>query len=305
MTLPASEYAQSISWDWFQSYPKPGQKVAVEAYSKQGGGNTGTALTAATRLGAKTAYIGKLGRDEYSQFLLDEFQKEGVDIRQVIFEEGAQPHVSFIHVDKKTGERRIARYWQEFRLNPGNLNRPVIQNSKILFLDHYYTDAGFTAVKWIKQNGGTIVVDAERDTPGFDRILALADYVITSSEFAESKTGMKDLKRAARLLQEKFGNIVVVTGGGKGAFCSTPDQQHYQPAFAVEAVDTTGAGDVFHGAFMIGLLENWPLPKTLEFSSAVAALKCRGLGGRAMIPSKVEALTFLKENGTAPNWHEM
>ena len=283
-------------------YPKAGQKIPMEAYSKQGGGNTGTALTTASRLGAKTAYIGQFGRDEYSSFLLDEFEKEGVDFQHVIFQDGCQPPISFIHVDKKTGERHIARYWSEFMINPNNLDRAIIEDCKILFLDHYYTEAGISAAKWSKESCGTIVVDAERLTSGFDAILKLADTIIASNTFSSEQTGVSDPEKGAKFLQEKFGSVVVVTAGEKGAFCNTEDDTLYQPSFHVQVVDTTGAGDVFHGAFMVGLLKNWPLQKVLEFSAAVAALKCRGLGGRAMIPNRQEVLSYLRKNGKSKFW---
>ncbi len=279
-------------------YPQPGEKIPLEAFSKQGGGLAGTALTAAARLGAKTAYIGKLGHDEYSRFLLDEFQKDGVDIDHVIFEDGAQPPISFIHVEKGTGERRIARYWQEFDLQPEELDRALIQNSRILFLEHHFVAAGIAAAKWIKEAGGIVVIDAERDVSGFEEILQLADHIIVSQHFASQQTGSNDPEKSAHLLQQKYGGVVVVTAGERGAFCRTSDDIFYQPAFQVDVVDTTGAGDVFHGAFMVGLIENWPLPKILEFAAAVAAMKCRGLGGREMIPSREETKKFLQEKGT-------
>lgn len=278
-------------------YPRPGEKIPLEAFSKQGGGLAGTALTAAARLGAKTAYIGKLGGDEYSRFLLEEFQKDGVDISHVIFEDGAQPPISFIHVEKGTGERRIARYWQEFDLWPDELDRAVIQNSRILFLEHHFVAAGIAAAKWSKESGGIVVIDAERQVPRFEEILQLADYIIVSQNFAALQTGSGDPEKAAHLLHKKYGGVVVVTVGEKGAFCRTSESAFYQPAFPVEVVDTTGAGDVFHGAFMVGLIKNWPLPWILEFSAAVAAMKCRGLGGRAMIPSREEVMAFLRERG--------
>ncbi len=284
-------------------YPQPGQKIPMEAFSKQGGGLTGTALTAAARLGARTAYIGKFGSDEDSRFLLEEFQKDGVDISSVIFEERAQPPVSFIHVEKGTGERRIARYWKEFDLKPAELDRAVIQNSRILFLEHHFVAAGIAAAKWIKEVGGIVVLDAERTVPGFDEILQIADYIIISRHFATEQTGSGNPEKSAHLLQKKYGGVLVVTAGEKGAFCRTGERALYQPAFPVEVVDTTGAGDVFHGAFMVGLIENWPLPKILEFSAAVAAMKCRGLGGRAMIPSREEAMAFWQERGTPQFWN--
>lgn len=285
-------------------YPEAGEKVPLEAYCKQGGGNTGTALVTAARLGAKTAYLGKLGRDEYSLFLLNEFEKEGVNFGNIVFADRAQPPVAFIHVDKNTGEKRIARYWQNFDLKPKELNRNAIRNSKLLFLDHYFTEAGKYAAECIKSTGGTVVVDAERPTPGFARVLQRADYIVTSSRFAREWTGNIDPEKASEKLYEEFSSTIVVTAGTKGAYCQAPDGQFHQPAFDVKVVDTTGAGDVFHGAFTIGLLKNWPLRKIVEFAAVVAALKCRGLGGRAMIPSLQEALAYLIVKGTREFWNE-
>ncbi|MDZ7291496.1 MAG: PfkB family carbohydrate kinase [candidate division KSB1 bacterium] len=283
-------------------YPEAGQKIPMEAFVKQGGGLAGTALCAAARLGAKTAYAGKFGYDEYSQFLLEEFQKEGVNIDHVVFADGAQPPIAFILVEKGTGERRITRYWRDFELPPEEIDRGLIQNSQILFLEHHFTTAGIMAAKLIKKTGGLVVVDAERHAAGLEQILPLADYLIVSASFAAHQTGNQDPKDAAHSLHEKYRGIVVVTAGEMGAFCQTSERTFYQPTFSVEVVDTTGAGDVFHGAFMVGLIENWPLPKILEFSAAVSALKCRGLGGRAMIPTRKEAFQFLQEMGTYEFW---
>lgn len=284
------------------NYPAAGQKVLMTAFSKQGGGNTATALVTAARSGACAAYLGKLGTDEHSQFVLREFEKEGVETQFVLQEEGAQPHLSFVHVHVKTGERRITRYWQNRDLKPEELNRSLIENSRILFLDHYYTVAGLAAAKWIKQSGGQVVLDAERPTPDLEEIARLADAVIASSQFAEKITGISEPAKSVRELQTRYGDLAIVTAGENGAFCQSENGCLHQPAFQVPVVDTTGAGDVFHGAFAAGLLENWPLPKILEFAAAVAALKCRGLGGRAMIPTKKEALVFLNKKGTPEFW---
>ena len=280
-----------------EKYPAPGEKIPMTAFAKQGGGLTGTALVAAARLGVKTAYIGKLGEDEYSRFVLEEFQHDGVNVDQVVFAEGAQPPVAFIHVEQNSGERRIARYWKEFDLKPEEIAAEVIRNSRMLFLEHHFVEAGIFAARLSKQAGGLVVVDAERNVAGFEPILHAADYVIVSQNFAAQQTGSADPEQSASRLQQKYGGIIVVTAGESGAFCRTPENTFYQPAFPVEVVDTTGAGDVFHGAFMAGLIEHWPLPKILEFAAAVAAMKCRGLGGRAMIPNRREAEAFLQSRG--------
>ena len=280
-----------------EKYPAPGEKIPMTAFAKQGGGLTGTALVAAARLGVKTAYIGKLGEDEYSRFVLEEFQHDGVNVDQVVFAEGAQPPVAFIHVEQNSGERRIARYWKEFDLQPKEIAAEVIRNSRMLFLEHHFVEAGIFAARLSKQAGGLVVVDAERNAAGFEPILHAADYVIVSQNFAAQQTGSADPEQSASRLQQKYGGIIVVTAGESGAFCRTPENTFYQPAFPVEVVDTTGAGDVFHGAFMAGLIEHWPLPKILEFAAAVAAMKCRGLGGRAMIPNRREVEAFLQSRG--------
>lgn len=280
-----------------EKYPVPGEKIPMTAFAKQGGGLTGTALVAAARLGVKTAYIGKLGEDEYSRFVLEEFQHDGVNVDQVVFAEGAQPPVAFIHVEQNSGERRVARYWKEFDLQPKEIAVEVIRNSRMLFLEHHFVEAGIFAARLSKQAGGLVVVDAERNVAGFEPILHAADYIIVSQNFAAQQSGSADPEQSASRLQQKYGGIIVVTAGENGAFCRTPENTFYQPAFPVEVVDTTGAGDVFHGAFMAGLIEHWPLPKILEFAAAVAAMKCRGLGGRAMIPNRREVEAFLQSRG--------
>ena len=277
-----------------EKYPAAGEKIPMTAFAKQGGGLTGTALVAAARLGAKTAYLGKFGHDEYSRFVLEEFQQDGVNVEHVIWAEGAQPPVAFIHVEQNSGARRIARYWKEFALKPAELDAAMIASSRILFLEHHFVEAGIWAARLIKPTGGLVVVDAERNVAGLEQILHIADYIIVSQNFAMQQTGSADPEQNAYWLQQKYGGIIAVTAGENGAFCRTPENTFYQPAFQVDVVDTTGTGDVFHGAFMVGLIENWPLPKILEFSAAAAAMKCRGLGGRAMIPRRDEVMEFLQ-----------
>ncbi len=283
-------------------FPGANEKVPLAAFSKQAGGNTGTALAAAARLGARTAYLGKLGRDEYSLFLLDQFEKAGVDFKHILWSDFAQPHVSFIQVEQGTGERRISRYWQPFELQSAELNRKAIEGSRVLFLDHYHTAAGLAAASWSKAHNGKVVVDAERMTSGLPEVLRLADYIIASEAFALTQTNASNMKEAAQILQERYDGVVVVTAGKAGAHCQTATEYFFQEAFAVTVLDTTGAGDVFHGAFMTGLLASWPVQKAVEFAAAAAALKCRALGGQAGIPGKQELLAFLSAKGKPRFW---
>ena len=279
-------------------YPAPDQKVKMQAFSKQGGGLTGTALAAAGRLGARVGYLGKLGTDEYSTFLLDEFRKDRVDVSHTMIDPHVGPPLSFIHVEKGTGERRITWHWDEFEIPPEEIDRQLIQNARILFLDHFHVKAGCAAADWIHESGGQVLVDAERMAHGFVHVLRRADFILSSRKFAEALTDSHNPEQSVRRLHRQLGGTVVVTAGENGAYCKATDQEFHQPAFKVDVVDTTGAGDVFHGAFMAGLARDWPLPQILEFASAVAALKCRSLGGREGIPTMDETLTFLKEKDT-------
>ena len=129
------------------------------------------------------------------------------------------------------------------------------------------------------------MIDAERPSEAALRLLPLCDYIVVSELFGQAVTGQYDLARAARTLQERYNGVVVVTAGEQGSWCATDDELFHTPAFAVEVVDTTGAGDVFHGGLLYALLDGRPLRGALRFASATAALKCRLPGGRAGIPT--------------------
>ncbi len=278
-------------------YPKLDVKMELMEFSKQGGGPVGTALVTLARLGAHVSYIGKVGDDEFGRFLIDAFRKEGVDTKNTIIEKGASCPFAFIIVDKKTGKRTIV--WSRAHisnLHPGEMNRKAVTAGKILHVDQYDIDAAISAAKWAKEAGIMVVFDAESMGRGVKTLLKLTDVLITSEDFASDFTGKADIEKAARDLYKSQGGIVVVTGGDKGCVCISGDGMVKKPAFRVQVKDTTGAGDVFHGAFIYGLLQDWELDKTAEFSCAVAALKCRELGGRAGIPRLNEVQRFLKRS---------
>ena len=144
-----------------------------------------------------------------------------------------------------------------------------------------------------------VLMDAERTEPGNDAMAAHATHVIASHRFAESRVGQCDFREAARRLYRKLAQkdpakVVGVTAGVKGSFFVTAGEEFHQPAFRVAVVDTTGCGDVFHGAFAFGLSRDWELRRVARFAAAVSALKARKLGGRAGIPSYAETEEFLK-----------
>ncbi|WP_322511786.1 PfkB family carbohydrate kinase, partial [Chloroflexus sp.] len=152
--------------------------------------------------------------------------------------------------------------------------------------------AAIPAAQQVRAAGGRIMIDAERVKPAVMELLPLCDDIVVSANFARAVTGLSDLAAATRVLHERYQRLVVVTAGEAGSWAYAGDEIIHTPAFPTQPVDTTGCGDVFHGALLFALLRNDPLPAALRFASAAAALKTRGLGGRSALPTlaEIEAL---------------
>lgn len=282
------------------SFPKPDSKNKMVRFIQQGGGPVATALVTLARLGARVSFVGKLGDNEFSRFAIDEFIQEGVDTSGIIKEGKAGPYFAFIVVDEKKGSRTIC--WTDqmvSRLKEEDLSRNFIGSCRILHLDEYDLPAALLAARWAKEKGIKTVLDAE--TPGKKELLSLIkliDYLIVPEEFALSFSGIGDVEKATQFFLKEGSRVVVVTQGKRGSLTRTKEKKFFQPAFNVPIIDTTGCGDVFHGGFIYGLLKDWPIEVTSEFASAVAAIKCKKLGGRAGCPNFKEARNFLLSFGS-------
>ncbi len=283
------------------SFPKPDTKNKMIRLIRQGGGPVGTALVTLARLGAKVSFVGKLGNNEFSRFVINEFTQEEVDTSGTIKEEEkAGPYFAFIMVDEKKGSRTI--WWTDemvSRLKKEELSKDFITSCQILHLDEYDLPAALLAATWAKEKGIKTVLDAE--TPEKRELLPLIkliDFLIVPEEFALSFSGASDVEKASEFFLKRGPGVVVVTQGKRGSLTKTEDESFFQSAFKVPVVDTTGCGDVFHGGFIYGLLKDWPIEITAEFASAVAAIKCKKLGGRAGCPSFETSKGFLLSFGS-------
>jgi len=275
--------------------PELDTKLEAGCLSIQGGGPVATALVTVRRLGLRPLYIGKVGDDDFGRFMLEELGKEGVDVTKVVCEKGAKSQFAFIMVDARLGHRTIV--WTRgtvTRLRRGEADLSALDRCRCLMLDDLETEAGIEAAARARELGIPVVLDAGSVRDGMAELVLMCDYVVASSHFGLQYTGSDDPPCAARLIHEKTGRVAVVTAGEKGSFCAGPQGSFARKGFEVRAVDTTGAGDVFHGAFAVGILNGWDLPRVLEFSNAVAAMKCTKLGGRPGIPTFDEALEFLR-----------
>ena len=278
-------------------FPSINSKMKLLRFSKQGGGQVATAMVALSRWGVRTKYIGKVGGDELGSFSLDTIRDEGVDISSVTIELHANNQFAMILVDGVSGERTIL--WdrdERVMYREGELKKNDICSGKILHLDGHDIRAAIRSAQWAKKEGIPTVIDIDKVEPLTGKLIRQIDFVITSSRFPALMTGIPDREKALVELQRQTPGFLCSTLGHEGAMALVNGEILYVKGFKIKAVDTTGAGDVFHAGFIYGLLQNWEVVEILRFANAVAALKCLDLGGRKGIPTLEEVEKFLRQN---------
>ena len=269
--------------------PALNSKMEMLQFSKQGGGQVATAMVALSRWGVKAKYIGKVGGDEWGQFSLHSIRQEGVDVSSVTTEPDATNQFATIIVDRTSGERTIL--WnRDNRLmyREGELRKEELCSGKLLHLDGHDALAAIQSASWAKEEGILTIVDLDKVEPLTPELIKKIDFVITSARFPTLFTGISDREKALVEMQRQVSGFVCATLGHEGAMALVGGELLYAKGFEVNAVDTTGAGDVFHAAFIYGLLQNWEVRHILQFANGAAALKCRSLGGRKGIPTLQE-----------------
>jgi len=275
-------------------FPTPNSKMKMLQFSKQGGGQVATAMVALSRWGMKTKYIGKVGEDESGRFSLHSIRQEGVDISSVIIEPNTTNQFAVIIVDGSTGERTI--FWnrdERLTYREGELRKEEVCSGKILHLDGHDIHGALQCARWAKEERIPTVIDLDKVEPLTSELIKQTDFVITSSRFPMMYTGISDQKKALLELQKYTPGFLCSTLGDDGAMALVNGELLHIEGLKVNAVDTTGAGDVFHGGFIYGLLQNWEVVQILRFANAAAALKCKELGGRRGIPFLNEVQKFL------------
>jgi sugar/nucleoside kinase (ribokinase family) len=279
-------------------YPRPDTKAQFQTFDVQGGGVVATAMAAAARLGLRARYVGKVGGDFWSRAALKSLSREGVDTRAVIRDKGSPGHVSIVLADKNTGQRTLFfRRPPAYAIRPEELSREAIVSGLLLHVDGIDAAAARQAVAWAREAGMRVTMDGERIVPGIEAVWPQADLLVCTPRFVRGVTGHAALEDGLRELADRGPSRVAVTLAEQGALGLVDGRWVRAPGFRVAAVDTNGAGDVFHGACTLGELRGWSLEWTLTFASAVAAMKCRALGSRRGIPRLPEVAEFLAEHG--------
>lgn len=274
----------------------------ISAFRFDGGGPVGTAIVAVQRLGVEAGYVGTAGTDRVAELKMSFLTEYGVDVSRVVRREGPEGQVVIVYVDEETGERTFAglQGLGMAMLAPEELDRDYILSADYLHLDGFHYEAALQAAKWMKAAGKTVVYDGHKTTadsvpPQVREMISLVDVLICGEGFGYALSGKRDLYEAGEAILGMGPRIVVQTEGARGSYTVSKEERFHTPAFPVDVVDTTGAGDVFHGAYIVGLHHGWGLQQVAQFATAVSAIKCTGLGGRGPIPSFDQVMAFLAE----------
>jgi sugar/nucleoside kinase (ribokinase family) len=278
-------------------YPAFDTKVRFTEYEKSAGGQTASAMVALQRLGFKTAYAGRFGSDEDGRFGLRAIEYEGVNLDFAETIESAANQVAFIIIDARSGERTII--WdrdERLSYRPDEAPIEIASRGCVLHLDAHDPPACVAMAEAARAAEAIITADIDNIYEGLPELLPLIDVLISSAEFPHRLTGISDERASLVEIKARYGcEIVGATLGARGALIYCDGQFIESPAFEVPegCRDTTGAGDAFHAGFIYGMLTDEDLETCMKLGNAVAALKCRSLGGRAALPTVDELKEFL------------
>ncbi|MFZ0691584.1 MAG: PfkB family carbohydrate kinase [Acidobacteriaceae bacterium] len=273
-------------------YPVSGSKVEIRSASILPGGQVASAMVACQRWGLRARYVGKLGNDAAADLHRAEFARAGVEAK-IITARDCASHQSFILVED-SGERTVL--WkrdERLMLRPEELRREWITDARALHVDGRDTAAAIMAAAWAKEAGIPVVADLDELYPDVEQLIEKVDYLIVSRNIPGQLTGKSDLRESLPAIQRQFGcRLTAATLGHDGVLAWDGQDFCCRPAWRVDVVDTTGAGDIFHAGFIYGLLQGSPLAQTLDFACAAAALNCTAVGARGGIQavSRIENL---------------
>ena len=281
--------------DWIcvlPHYPRHDTKVQIEQmYRLKGGGEVATASALCARYGLKVRYIGRVGDDEMGRFCLKDLRKEPMDTSCVEVIAGAFSQFAIIMVDRPTGERTIL--WDrdpKLRYTEEGLKRDWIVQGQILHLDGHDQAASIQAARWAHEEGAKVCLDVDKFQAGVEKLLALSDFVFPTLDFVRQFSGKKNWREGLLQVSETTSGLTGVTRGKRGSAVVWEGAIVEVPGIEIRAVDTTGAGDIFHGAFVYSLFQDWSLQRCLRFANTAGALAYMRYGAREGIAQLEEVL---------------
>jgi sulfofructose kinase len=277
-------------------FPTSGSKIEFRSANVLPGGPVASAVVACQQWGLRTRYVGKVGDDGAAEIHREEFARTGVEAH-LFTAPGCASQQAFILVDD-SGERTVL--WKRddrLTLRPEELQREWIVDARALHVDGHDTAAATTAARWARAAGVPVVADVDNLYPGFEALFDNIDYLISSRDIPGRLLGEQDLQKSLPLFRNRFGcRLAAATLGHDGVLAWDGTQFRYAPAYQVNVIDTTGAGDIFHAGFIYALLQGWPPQRQLDFACAAAALNCAAVGARGGI-QPVETIEKLMATG--------
>jgi sugar/nucleoside kinase (ribokinase family) len=265
-------------------FPARDSKVELISAEVKPGGQVASAMVACQRWGLSARYVGKVGDDAAGKFQMEQMTSEQVEAHWIVAK-GCPSQSAFILVDERSGERTVL--WKRdtrIALQPDDLRREWIAGARALLVDGHDTRTSTRAARWAREEEIPVVADLDNLYDGVQALLESSDFPITSKEFPERLTGEKNLLKALPQIHREFKcRLTAATMGREGALAWDGARFILCPGFRVDEVDTTGAGDIFHGAFLYGIVRGWRLQEILEFGCSAAAINCKAPGSRGGI----------------------
>ena len=278
-------------------FPHSDTKARLIEHKQGAGGQTASAIVALQRLGMRTTYAGRFGSDAEGRFGLQSLKDEGVDVEFAEVIEGARTQVGYIIIEAQRGERTVI--WnRDERLAYSTDDAPTefAGRARVIHLDSHDPLACARMAQAARTAGTIVSADIDNVYEGLAELLPLIDVLISSKELPLLLTGISDPHAALTEIKSRYGCALVgLTKGGRGATVLCEGEFLETPAFQVPGgcVDTTGAGDAFHGGFLYAMLQGEEIETSMKIGCAVAALGCRVLGARSGLPTRAELDAFL------------
>jgi sugar/nucleoside kinase (ribokinase family) len=273
------------------AYPRPQGEFAKMRIREQTitcGGQMATALATCTQLGLSAKYLGATGTDDNGRRIRLEMERRGIDLADAVIRDG-RTQFAIILVDEGTGERIVL--WdrdERLALRDREVPPDVLAAARLVHVDDVDQAAAIKAARLARQLGRPVTSDLDRMTERTEELVAAVTIPIFAEHVPPALTGVADHEAALRKLSRRHEGLLVVTLGPRGALTLDGDRAVHAPGFVVDVVDTTGAGDVFRGGFVFGLLQGWPVDRVLAFANAAAAVSCTRLGALNGVPVREE-----------------
>ena len=280
------------------AYPErdgPNAKMRISSHSLSCGGQVATALCTCTAMGLKTKYIGATGTDDNGRRLRDELARREVDMTDAVIRDVTN-QFAVIMVDEQAGERIVL--WDRHEgltLRPRELPPEILTAARVVHVDDVDQDAAIRAALIARAAGVVVTSDIDRITPRTEELVAAVTMPMFAEHVPKALTGEVDFERALRKLRRLNAGRMCVTLGPRGAIMLDGDRLYQEPAFVIDAVDTTGAGDVFRGALIVAMLRGDGAQEMLRFANAAAGVSCTRLGAINGVPTREEATRLMQQ----------